>query len=494
MTREETWQRLVELGAVQGEMPQDHWQLIRISLLGADLREADLSGADLRAAALKRANLSGADLSWANLRGADLSEADLSGADLNGLNLTSSTNLRKANLTRANLIRTQLSGVNLSGAYLREANLLAAHLIQANLSEAQINMADLSWANLTKANLCKADLSWSYLIGANLCEADMSGVRLMGTHLISANLNRANLSQAIFEDSNLNRADLSGATLTGALFHGVSTSGWKIAGVKAEYLYLTSDIANKEKYIRYFPEGKFEELYRSLPTIELIFDQGLNPVELLKLNAVIEELKQQNPELGLNMSRMSIERDAARVDIQTPKEENLGEACRVIAEALKKSEEQGIPANSIMQQIQQLLPYHDATGMLAGFGDRKLEVHYHFSECSINLITGDGTITQAIGPQAAARSITYNIFHQYVENRTEIDAKLDELKAALRQSSESQKEHLTHLTDRLIEELRAGSDADMAQKIWNEIKEGIKTGGSIASITSAVMALSKFFG
>ncbi len=475
MTREETWQSLIELGAVKGDMPKGDWSLSRANLSGANLSGANLSDAYLIDANLSMANLSGADLSEATLNNADLRNANLSNSNLMNAILIK-TNLSKANLRGADIRWANLGWANLSDADLSDAELLGAHLIQVNLSEATLRGADMSLANL---------------LDANLVGTDLSDAQLNWTNLSSANLGGANLGSALLVDTNLNRADLSGATLTGSVFHGVSTSGWKIDGVKAEYLYFTADTKNKEKYIRYFAEGKFEELYRSLPTIELIFDQGLNPVEVLKLNAVIEELKQQNPELGLNMSRMSIEQDAARVDIQTPKEENLEEACRVIREALKKAGEQGISVNSIMPQLQQLLPYHDAKSALAAFGDRKIEIQYNYS---INLITGGGIITQAVGPQAIAQSITNNIFHQYAENKATIDAKFEELKNELRESSNSHKEHLTALTDRLIEELRAGKDAGTAQKIWEEIKEGVKTGGSIASITSAAMAISKFFG
>ena len=72
MTREETWQRLVVLGAAEGPMPEDPWHLCEV-----DLREANLRGADLIAANLRKA-----DLRKADLRDTELSSADLSNADL----------------------------------------------------------------------------------------------------------------------------------------------------------------------------------------------------------------------------------------------------------------------------------------------------------------------------------------------------------------------------------------------------------------------------
>ena len=470
MTREETWQRLVELRVVKGDMPKGAWVLVEKNLRGANLSGANLCGANLSGTNLSGTNLRDSSLTGSDMGHIDLCRAVLIGADLRGVSLIG------ADLNHADMI-----GADLSWATLNEANLRGV-----NLRDADMRKSDLRNSDLFKSDMSGVDLRWANISSANLYEANLSRA-----NLIEANLSNANLNGAILLDANLNRAVLSQAILTGSVFHGVSTSGWKIDGVTAKYMYFTANIENKKKYIRYFDKGKFEELYRSLPTIEIIFDQGLNPVELLKLNTVIEELKQQNPALGLNMSRMSIEQDAARVDIQTPKEENLEEACRVIREALKKAEEHGISVNNIMPQLQQLLPYHDAKSALAAFGDRKIEIQYNYS---INLITGGGIITQAVGPQAIAQSITNKIFHQYAENKDTIDAQFNELKDELRESSNFQKEHLTALTDRLIEELRAGKDAGTAQKIWNEIKEGIKTGGSIAGVTSAAMALIKFFG
>ena len=79
MTREETWQRLVELGSVEGNVPIGPFKLVGFNLEGIGLRGADFMGADLVGA-----NLMGADLREANLEGADLMEANLIVADLRG--------------------------------------------------------------------------------------------------------------------------------------------------------------------------------------------------------------------------------------------------------------------------------------------------------------------------------------------------------------------------------------------------------------------------
>jgi hypothetical protein len=106
MNRQETHQRLIEIGSAAERLPIDG----QFNLSGADLREANLSWADLSGADLSEADLRGADLSWANLSGADLSGANLRGADLRG------ANLREADLRWADLSGAVLSGANLRGA------------------------------------------------------------------------------------------------------------------------------------------------------------------------------------------------------------------------------------------------------------------------------------------------------------------------------------------------------------------------------------------
>ena len=177
MTKAETWAKLIELGAVEGPMPDDeNWYLYRAGLLGADLPGADLSGVNLSEAGLMRANLSGANLIGTNLFGADLSRAALMGANLSG-----------ADLIEATLIEADLSGANLIGADLSEADLLGAKLIAARLSLADLGGTVLRGANLaastlTRANLSNADLSGVCIDNADLSEWNIEGV--ICTHLV----------------------------------------------------------------------------------------------------------------------------------------------------------------------------------------------------------------------------------------------------------------------------------------------------------------------
>ena len=132
MTREETIQRLKELGFENPVNEED-----RIDLIGANLRGAYLSSADMTDAHLLRADLYSANLSDANLIGANLNSA----------------NLVNANLIGANLVSTFLGGAILIGANLNSATLYGSDLYRANLRG-----ADLTGAALYRATFGNVDL------------------------------------------------------------------------------------------------------------------------------------------------------------------------------------------------------------------------------------------------------------------------------------------------------------------------------------------------
>lgn len=212
-----------------------------------------------------------------DIGGLGAAQDDMSGYDLKG-----------ADFSGAYLGCGNFSGALLNNAIFSGAELYEAKFIETNLSEANLSRAALHEANLSLANLSDANLTYAFFNNANL-----------GT----ANLNGANLQGSILEEVNLNRANLSGADITGSTFWGVSTSGWKIDGIKAEYVYFCrSEELEKERYKRIFHEGQFEALFKSLPTVELIFIEGLGPTSLFTLSMIIEKIGLQNPSLGVKMA------------------------------------------------------------------------------------------------------------------------------------------------------------------------------------------------
>ncbi len=270
------------------------------NLSGAKLKATNLSGNDLVSvnisnANLSRVNLTETDLREANLSGANLSRADLSRAKLSKANL-SGVNLTRANLTRANLSRANLSGAKLAATDLSGANLSRAHLTATNLSEANLN-----GVRLTKTDLSEANLSGVRLTETDLSEVNLSGARLSGVDLSGATLNRAYLIGVDFRYADLRNAKLANANITGANLEMSAREGWQINGIKCDYIYFDEEGKERQPKDRNFEPGEFEHLYRSLPTIEMVFKNGLTTDDLNIMNVVTQKLTTKRKEFDLGL-------------------------------------------------------------------------------------------------------------------------------------------------------------------------------------------------
>jgi len=494
MTTRKTWAKLIALGVAEGSLPLGKWNLSGANLSGANLNNANfrsalLIGASLCKTLLIEAKLRKANLKGADLRGADLSKANLNNANLSGANL-SVANLSGASLSRGNLSGTGLISTNLTGADLNGAVLSRADLSEVNFSEANLSGADLSGARLFAANLSGANLSKSNLSGADLGDANLSGAHLYAANFLDANLSGSKIVNSNIINVNFNNANLSGADITGAIFWGISTTGWKIDQIKAEYVYITRDITNKEKHKRIFKEGQFEALFKSLPTVDLIFEGGLSLSELWTLNAILEDIKKQNPELDLRLTSTSVNEFQTTISIRTAKDAFLDKTVSLITSKLEEAIK-GIPIESLLPRFSRMLPEGINLSLTRATDNQARYIIMNNPNFTFSLIHGDGSIIQS-SPNAKIENS--NIINNYQNNKDEIERLVNQLKGTLCELGESDKKHMESMIDRLIAVLREGKEVTQAQQIWNEIKEGVKTGGSIGSIVSAAIALSKFFG
>lgn len=202
----------------------------------------------------KQADLQGADLWMADLRGINLRGADLHGADL-------------------------------QGADLRKVNLQGADLHEADIRKADLRGADLRGTNLWRVNLQGADLQKADLWRSNLWGADLWGADLRGANLI---------------DADLGYTDLRMANITGARITSIANFNWKIIGIICDYIF--TDKKGKERLPRKkdFEKGEFYRLYRSTPTIEYIFKQGMNWFDIPLMDYVSLDVGMRNPKFGLD--------------------------------------------------------------------------------------------------------------------------------------------------------------------------------------------------
>ena len=268
-------------------------------LSGAFLSMADFSMADLRKADLGMATITGANLTGANLTGVDLSGADLTDAYLIGADLT------EAKLNYANLDRARLGTAKLVGA-----KLVLAKLVGANLTGANLVGANLSGADLSGANLCWADLNGAKLNGAKLSGTNLSGVKLSGAVLSGAVLSGTNLRNATLLTSRLINANFDGADLTKACLWETQRAGWSIKGVICDSIYWDE---NGEEESFYGP-GEFERLFADKTKVKLFYKDGINPLEIATLPALIKHLEDSRPGCGLRL--VSIHEDAGGVVVE----------------------------------------------------------------------------------------------------------------------------------------------------------------------------------
>jgi uncharacterized protein YjbI with pentapeptide repeats len=422
MTKEETWEKLCRLKLEFGKMPKGKWE---IAGLAADLEDG-MSGFDLK-------------------------------------------------------------GADFSGAYLGAANFHGAILCDANFSRAELYEANLSEANLSGANFSGADLYKAYMPSANLSDANLSNADFYYANLSGANLDGANLRESILNEVNLNLANLSRADITGSMFWGVSTTGWKIESIKAQYVYFCqADEVQKEKYRRKFQEGQFEGLFKSLPTIELIFKRGLNPKELSILIAIIEEVQKQNSDLGLKMVEMSTKGFQTRISVETARDEFLEEAGGLIQKAFDETLKKGVSFNVLTQKINEILP-----------PPYNIEIHpvppqqqtpsIHIQELNffVNYMKADGSKFEA--PVTQAGNLSNVITKNYKAHREESEALFERLMKAFGEYEASMRDTLTESLNRMIEAIQKGKETSKIQNYWEEIKEGVKTGGAVTTIASTLL-------
>ncbi|MDI6450521.1 pentapeptide repeat-containing protein [Anaerobaca lacustris] len=240
----------------------------------------------------------------AELSGTSIAQLPLGGIDLR------SANLSKAYAARQILNRTDLTGANLSGA---------------DLSESIVLRGQLSRANLMGANLQRA-----LLLGA-----DLTAVDLRSTQLFSANFGHAILRNSRLDDADMRQslfagADLSGAVLTGAKLYGTARDDWIIDGVECRYVFWDIEGKIRCPVDRDFAPGEFEQIYKSLPIIEYVFQNGMTPLDALVMDRVVQAIRDQNPDYDLKIDSINARGLTPSIRFTVQQEEQKGSALQMI--------------------------------------------------------------------------------------------------------------------------------------------------------------------
>jgi len=182
--------------------------------------------------------------------------------------------------------RPDLSFANLRLAELSGANLRRAELRGVDLSLANLHLADLSGANLRRANLSEADFCYANLIEVNLQESDLSGANLSYAYLQMARLTSARLNRAIITDAGLFETQ---------------RTGWFIQDVVCAAVCW--DMWRKERTV--YAPGEFEQLFAEKTEIILHYADGIRPIEIAALPALILNLEAEYPGCKLRVQSLA---------------------------------------------------------------------------------------------------------------------------------------------------------------------------------------------
>ncbi|MBN2410093.1 pentapeptide repeat-containing protein [candidate division KSB1 bacterium] len=209
--------------------------------------------------------------------------------------------LKGAKLWGINLHRADLSGANLKGATLLKSNLIEANFSEANLEDARLMIAEMWGTKLCRANLTGADLRMAEIGDSDLTGAVLKNTNLGRANLMAANLSDANLQNCMLIETNLNDAILSNTIMTGVTLYRCTTFGWKLKKIQCDYIY--TDIARKYRNPKssFFYPGEFEDLYKSKPTMEFLFDHGITWIDSLIIELITNELEKEKPGFGLKL-------------------------------------------------------------------------------------------------------------------------------------------------------------------------------------------------
>lgn len=481
------------------------------NLEGINLAEADLRGADLRGANLSDTNLSHADLSGANLSGANLSEANLSEAnlfeaDFSEANLSetylclaflSDTNFSNSNLSKADLSEAMLYDTDLSGANLSNANLLGAKFHKNDLTGANLSGTNLSRADIFNADLSKSDLSNTKLFETSFNLSNLTETNFSNAFLLNADLREVNLTKAVLRDANLSSVDFEQATLieadiSGANIYNIKTPGWKIDNIKCTHIYchpLGASNEVRKKSRRNFREGEFEAIYKFIPTIELCFRDEFNFIDELRLHDIQEKLRTEIPNTNIELKKKErIGKDMV-VSLGVKDEDKVEEVAEAVDRLYKDKEleEEFLTKikKAVNKELVQLLP---ALNNVLTDNNEAKDGKPHKKELNtpstINCITVTGntfvfgsTMNQsAVGPGAIV-----DFSQNYLSNQTNADGLIGKLREGLAEDRKA-------LADQLTEALKTKENSK-AQEVWDEIKNGIGTGGTIVSIAGTLAKL-----
>lgn len=354
------------------------------------------------------------------------------------------------------------------------------YVIQKVRNGESLEGADLSYFDLSRADFFPYTSDY-YLTGVDIVYANFSNTFVKNANfqhskLTDINFSGVNLSSCDFEDATLENVDFSGANI----FH-IKTNGWQIKNITCTHIYQCPDDKTwsnpelREKFRRDLHPGEFEELFKHIPTIEMLFEGKIPPEAYMKLMGFLEMMRQEKPKMELDLKSMENLGRKTALKLGLSKDEFVPEAMEMLCQLVQQKgwEPKMLP---ILQKygLQPVAPSGGST--------------FVFNNCVIHAVDskgvkmGDTIITGDVNSNGVLQiggSNNSAIYNNYAANKDQIDA-------LLRRMEEIAPERKPEI-EQVAADLNngKGDGAGMASRI----KEWVSLGGSVAEVASAIKDL-----
>lgn len=141
-----------------------------------------------------------------------------------------------------------------------------------------------------------------------------------------------------------------------------------------------------------------------------------------------------------------------------------------------------ISSEMLTSLFAKILPKNDS-----GLTDNPPLIAINMLQPTFQFIKADGsTFSGSISQSGSLVSADHLISKNYRDHREEVDRLFVELKKSFAECQTSMRGTLTQITDGMVEAIRKGKDVGRIQNYWEEIKEGMKTGGAAATIATVI--------
>jgi uncharacterized protein YjbI with pentapeptide repeats len=168
------------------------------------------------------------------------------------------------------------------------------------------DLIDLRGITLENIDLSEADLSQVDLTNARIKSLNLKRAKLTSTCLYNTYFEKTDLSQAELINSDLRLTTFISSVLTGVNLFLTAREEWQLINVECDFIFFGPNSSKRAPSKRNFKKGEFESLETASPSLEIVFEKGLDFIDPMILAFIAEESKENNPDLGLALQSINL--------------------------------------------------------------------------------------------------------------------------------------------------------------------------------------------